>query len=190
MISEFLYTHSIHRNMTESYHFRFAHNLIGIGDTVFMKNKTTSPIPNFISDSIQALKMFLTCGLFGICMEVLFTSLNSLRQHDKTASAKTSIWMFPIYGMAALICPLSKKLKGKSFIYRGTVYAILIMCTEGFTGFLLKQKEACPWNYSASSHHIHGLVRPDYFPYWFFAGLFFEKIVNTKEFAKCHNSNL
>ena len=48
-------------------------------------------------------KNFMKCGLTGWCMEIIFTSLYSLRRRDMTLKGVTSIWMFPIYGLAGLI---------------------------------------------------------------------------------------
>jgi hypothetical protein len=48
-------------------------------------------------------KNFLKCGLTGWCMEIIFTALHSLRGTDKTLKGVTSLWMFPVYGCAALI---------------------------------------------------------------------------------------
>ena len=52
-------------------------------------------------------KTFFICGLTGWCMEILFTSLGGLLRGDLLLNGHTSIWMFPIYGLAAVIGPLS-----------------------------------------------------------------------------------
>lgn len=54
---------------------------------------------------------FLICGLTGWCMEILFTSAGSLAKHDGRLIGQTSLWMFPIYGMAACIGPVYAKSK-------------------------------------------------------------------------------
>lgn len=54
---------------------------------------------------------FLICGLTGWCMEILFTSASSLARHDGRLIGQTSLWMFPIYGMAACIGPVYAKIK-------------------------------------------------------------------------------
>ena len=48
-------------------------------------------------------KTFFICGLTGWCMEILFTSLGGLLRGDLLLNGHTSIWMFPIYGLAAVI---------------------------------------------------------------------------------------
>ena len=54
---------------------------------------------------------FLVCGLTGWCMEILFTSAGSLLKKDGRLIGQTSIWMFPIYGMAVLIRPVYRLIK-------------------------------------------------------------------------------
>lgn len=125
------------------------------------------------------IKNFLLCGLCGWCMECLWTGLDSLRKHsDKTLSCHTSVWMFPIYGMAACLTPIYSKIKNQSALYRGGVYAFLIYITEYTTGILLKKYGACPWDYSKAKLNYKGVIRLDYAPVWAVAGLFFEKMLN------------
>ena len=45
------------------------------------------------------MKDFLKCGAAGWCMEIIFTSLVSLASGDRRLVGKTSLFMFPIYGM-------------------------------------------------------------------------------------------
>ena len=45
-------------------------------------------------------KNFLKCGLAGWCMEILFTSADSLRRRDMTLKGTTSLWMFPTIAYA------------------------------------------------------------------------------------------
>ena len=127
---------------------------------------------NFFTD-------FLLCGLTGWCMECLWTGFKSLCKHDnKKLPCSTSIWMFPIYGLAAFIRPASKKLKNHGTFFRGMFYATGIFCIEYFSGSLLKKHNCCPWDYSKAKFNIKGVIRIDYLPAWFLAGLLFEKILN------------
>ena len=111
-------------------------------------------------------------------MEILFTGLHSLRRENPTLTGNTSIWMFPIYGMASFLSPLCKRLEGRSLILRGGVYTCCIFCAEYLTGSFLRKFNACPWNYSGAPCNINGLSRLDYAPLWFGAGLLFEKILS------------
>ena len=60
---------------------------------------------------------------------------------------------------------------------RGGVYACCIFAGEYMTGTILRKFEACPWDYSKARLNVNGLIRLDYAPYWFGAGLLFEKIL-------------
>ncbi|CDE46050.1 putative uncharacterized protein [Clostridium sp. CAG:411] len=125
------------------------------------------------------LKRFILCGFAGWCLECFWTGLGSIiTASDKTLPCRTSVWMFPIYGTAMLIVPISKRLKGKSILIRGGIYTILIFLVEFITGSILSFFHLCPWDYSQAKFQIHGLIRLDYAPVWFLTGLFFEKLLN------------
>ena len=49
---------------------------------------------------------FLKCGITGWCLEVIFTSVESILNHDWRLMGRTSLLMFPIYGCGALLGPL------------------------------------------------------------------------------------
>ncbi len=124
---------------------------------------------------------FITCGLCGWCIEIFWTGIGSFIRHDKKMMGNTSILMFPIYGLASLIKPLSKRLKGTPVIFRGTIYTFCIFTVEYITGSYLKLHKKCPWDYSQSQYNINGLIRLDYAPAWFVVGLIFEKLLNTTD---------
>ena len=54
---------------------------------------------------------------------------------------------------------------------------ILCFTVEYLSGRLLWKHDLCPWDYGKSRFHIHRIIRLDYAPWWFLAGLFFEKIL-------------
>ena len=130
--------------------------------------------------SIQ-FQNFLKCGLTGWCIEILFTAYDSFKHKDFTLRGVTSIWMFPIYGCAFLLAPISRLLKKKPAWFRGLTYMSLIFSTEYITGTLLTRHHMCPWDYSNSKWNINKVIRLDYAPYWFGTGLLFERILNTKK---------
>ena len=88
---------------------------------------------------------FIRCGLLGWCMECFWTGLDSLKKHstDKRLLCRTSVWMFPIYGMAAFIPSVYKHIKSKSALFRSIVYASAIFGCEYTSGLLLKRHNAC-----------------------------------------------
>lgn len=120
---------------------------------------------------------FVLCGLTGWCMEILFTALDSFRRRELKLMGRTSLWMFPIYGMAFLIRPVYQRIKKLPTLIRGAIYAAAIFVVEFCSGTLLKKKGLCPWDYSRAKANINGVIRLDYAPFWMAAGLIFEKIV-------------
>lgn len=94
---------------------------------------------------------------------------------------RTSIWMFPIYGCAGFLLPLFRLLKNASLWIRGTVYATCIFLGEFISGRFLMNRNICPWNYASSKWNIQKVIRLDYFPNWFVAGLLFEKLLTGKD---------
>lgn len=124
---------------------------------------------------------FIHCGILGWCLEILFTSADSFRRRQFTLKGNTSLYMFPIYGMAAFLAPVCRLLKGKPLLFRGLTYAGLIFTGEYITGALLSRKSLCPWDYARSKWHVNRLIRLDYIPFWALAGLLFEKLLTENE---------
>ncbi|MCD7885240.1 MAG: putative ABC transporter permease [Lachnospiraceae bacterium] len=118
---------------------------------------------------------FIRCGMYGWCMEVLWTGLHSLLNRDPKLMGFSSLRMFPIYGMASLIAPFSHVLKKFNTITRGLIYMVCIFTVEFVSGSWLKKRGRCPWDYSDSPWQVNGVIRLDYAPIWFLTGLFFEK---------------
>ena len=122
-------------------------------------------------------KNFFICGLTGWCIEIIFTSLGAFLQGDLRLIGQTSLWMFPIYGLAAFIKPLYEVIKKLPLLLRGYIYSFCILICEYISGMLLKKHHLCPWDYSNSPTNINGVIRLDYAALWALAGLLFERIV-------------
>lgn len=125
-------------------------------------------------------KKFLICGLTGWCMEILFTAFGSFRRRELKLMGRTSLWMFPIYSMAALIWPTYSIIKKLPLLIRGLIYTACFFTVEFFSGSFLKKKGICPWDYSTAKSNINGVIRLDYAPVWMAAGLLFERILTKK----------
>ncbi len=123
---------------------------------------------------------FFICGLAGWCMEILFTAFNSFRRREMKLMGKTSVWMFPIYGMAALIGPVYSLIRRLPMLLRGMIYSAGIFSFEFLSGSLLKKQDACPWDYSSARSNIKGVIRLDYAPFWMIAGLIFEQLTKMR----------
>jgi hypothetical protein len=133
---------------------------------------------NFINTKRTNLRRnFLLCGSLGWCLEVFWTGLHALLKGEATMMGHSSLLMFPIYGCAALIQPLYKKIAAIPTFFRGLLYTGGIFLTEFTTGSILKRFHMCPWDYSGTPWQFKGVIRFDYAPVWFLTGLFFEKIL-------------
>lgn len=145
----------------------------------------TSTITNTNPMKKTLLKDFFLCGALGWCLECFWTGLGCVCKHrkDRKLTCKTSLWMFPIYGLAAFILPLSKAMKNRCVLVRGGVYAFIIFAMEYLSGKLLKKYRACPWDYSRCKCNVDGIIRIDYLPVWFFVGLLYEKFLKKTDMA-------
>lgn len=120
---------------------------------------------------------FILCGTIGWCLEILYTGFRSLKHHEFTLMGTTSIWMFPIYGMASFLSPICKCLRCKNPLIRGGIYTCCIFLGEYLSGSFLQRFHLCPWDYSNARLNIKGIIRLDYAPLWFGTGLLFEKVL-------------
>ena len=125
----------------------------------------------------QNLANFLLCGSVGWNMEILWTGFHSLLSGQWTLTGKSSLLMFPIYGCAAIIAPLYSRISSLSFVYRGILYMTGFYLIEFISGSFFRAFGICPCDYSAARFQYRGIIRLDYAPLWFAAGLIFEKIL-------------
>ncbi len=124
---------------------------------------------------------FIHCGLLGWFLEITFTAFHAFRRRDMKLSGTTSVWMFPIYGMAAALSPVCRLMKNRSLLFRGLTYTGLIFTGEFLTGMWLNRRELCPWNYERSRWNLGKVIRLDYAPCWFVTGLLFERLMREND---------
>ena len=136
--------------------------------------KLIIPLPFLIT-----VKNFIKCGTIGWCMEIIFTSLGALRRREFPLMGQTSLFMFPIYGCAAFFKPVFLLLRHCHLFVRGTIYALSIFAAEYTSGQFLTKHNLCPWNYGRYRWHVNGLIRADFFPFWFLAGLLYERVLTS-----------
>ena len=120
------------------------------------------------------LTRFILYGMIGWSLEIIWTALGSLIEKDYRLVGRTSIWMFFIYASVIFFEPLCDFLRALPVIVRGGVYVVCFFVIEYATGIVLKRIKICPWDYSHSRFNIKGIIRLDYAPVWFVAGLIFE----------------
>ena len=63
-------------------------------------------------------------------MEIFWTGMHAIGKKDWKMTGKSSLWMFPIYGMAACIGPVSRKLGEVPVFVRGSIYMLGIFAAE------------------------------------------------------------
>ena len=90
---------------------------------------------------------FIRCGLTGLFIEIFFTGMGALFAHDYSMTGHSSIIMFPIYGSAAFIEPIWRRLCNKPIVLRGLIYTICIY-------MLWNIHLACFFAHSASARGI------------------------------------
>lgn len=122
------------------------------------------------------IRRYVLYGLAGWCTEIIWTGIGSMLSGDVKLVGRTYIWMFYIYGLAIFLEPVHDRIRSWPLLLRGGVYTVLIFAIEYSTGFALRKiLGVCPWDYSSSRFSVNGLIRLDYAPAWFTAGLLFEK---------------
>ena len=134
----------------------------------------------FLGNTDCMKKNFILCGFTGWCLEILFTSFCSFRKRELQLIGQTSLWMFPIYGMAAFLKPFCILLRNFPMALRAAFYSIFIFIGEYISGRNKKKHKICPWDYSKAKANIQGVIRLDYAPYWMAAGLIFEKLLTRR----------
>lgn len=123
-------------------------------------------------------KRFIIYGLLGWCLEIVWTGLGSALRAETQLKGFSYLWMFPIYGLAAFFEPIHDRIRRLFWVYRGGIWLLLIYVVEYTSGWLLRLLTgSCPWDYRGSTRlEVGGLIRLDYAPAWFAAGLLFERI--------------
>ena len=171
--------------------------MLPVQDPAYRSTRISGPPPErvggppfspkaFLRDDERMKKLssgrrFLAYGLAGWCAEVLFTGIHDyMRNGDKRLPARTSLWMFPIYGLSMpLFESLHRHLKrtGATPVARAANYGLGFLAVEYASGYALRAALGeAPWDYSDASSNVSGLIRLDRFPVWGIAGLALEPL--------------
>ncbi len=122
------------------------------------------------------IKRFFIYGIAGWSMEIVWTGFYSLANGNVGLEAYTNLWMFFIYGCAVFLEPLHDIIQNWNVIFRGIIWVVIIWGIEYTTGkVLLNILDVYPWRYFGP-FAVEGIVRLDYAPAWFVAGLLFERM--------------
>ena len=141
---------------------------------------------------LSKLARFTIYGMNGIATEVLYTALwDFVAKGNWKWIGVSSSWAFVIYGLSCLFIEYLKPILVKSNIklpFRAFIYMIWIFLWEFSTGFLLKQFDACPWDYSEwFNWNIMGVITLEYAPLWYCASIFSEQYVIRLTNSLCWN---
>lgn len=146
--------------------------------------------------SMQWVKYFMLCGITGWCLEIVFTSIESVLHQDWRLMGKTSLLMFPIYGLGVFLGPVCRgidrwldegfwekgEVPGKEIALRhGMIDMVLIFTAEYLFGLWMGKMGIRPWDYRGMPTNIHGLIRLDFAPLWFLTGLILEKVTENNQ---------
>ncbi len=118
--------------------------------------------------------MVITFACFGITIEVIFTAITSVINHEPLCgkplvalAGYTYMWMLPIYAIIPVLAiAFYDKVKHIPIYLRLPLYVLIIYAIEFSSGWLLCNFTGyCPWNYT-EGWHVMGFIRLDYFPAW------------------------
>lgn len=120
-------------------------------------------------------------GLLGFMYEIVFTAAWELVQSkftDFSLKGYSSIWSFFIYGTCTFCGERFYNHTKTNFsaVSRGLVYMQMAYSWEFVCGLILRQFDACTWDYSEFRLDVMGLIALEYAPFWFLTGLFQEFI--------------
>jgi hypothetical protein len=131
----------------------------------------------------------LLYGAIGLLIEVIFTGLWSVASRNWKASGHTYLWMWPVYGLTALVLEAVSEALPWPFYLKALVYLPVIYGAEALSGATIKLVTTqlqrwlgghgggvILWDYGSSRWTPFGLINFKYAPAWFFVGLVFDPI--------------
>lgn len=124
---------------------------------------------------------FVLYGLGGWCGEVVFTAVTeSLPRKDWRLLGTTYLWMFPIYGLLAILYePVHDMIRDLPLLVRAVIWALGFTAVELAAGWLIARFSGrCPWDYVAAGKKfaINPYIRWDFFIVWAVVGLALEPV--------------
>jgi hypothetical protein len=120
----------------------------------------------------------------GLALEVVFTAVFNSGAHGKRAHllGYSSIWYLPMYAVTPFVLHGLQRYAPAFFSWhwtlRGLCYMAFIYAFEGAIMLTLRRvlgSSPSEREYYASGRSFRGLVRYDFAPVWFTAGLLFEQ---------------
>ena len=124
----------------------------------------------------RAWVRFALYGIVGWAIEVVATGSTSLFwDRHPSATARTYLWMHPVYGAGGLLLEQIDRLTSAwPRAARAAAYVPAIYAVEASAGALLRRVLGrCPWDYTGRGWHVGGLIRLDFAPAWWLVGYLF-----------------
>ncbi|MBN3326041.1 T229B protein, partial [Atractosteus spatula] len=119
-------------------------------------------------------------AIHGYFCEVMFTAAwEFVVNRNWKFPGVTSVWALFIYGTSILVMEkMYLLLRGRCpLLLRCLLYTLWTYAWEFSTGWLLRQFNACPWDYSPFDYDFMGLVTLEYALPWFCASFLVERVI-------------
>ncbi|KAE8587758.1 hypothetical protein XENTR_v10022096 [Xenopus tropicalis] len=131
-------------------------------------------------EPLTALSRWYLYAIHGYFCEVMFTAAwDFVVNYNWKFPGVTSVWALFIYGTSILIVEkMYLYLKDKcNILIRCLIYTLWTYIWEFSTGLILRQFNACPWDYSQFDFDFMGLITLEYAIPWFCASFIMEQLV-------------
>uniref|UniRef100_A0A8C2U6R9 Transmembrane protein 229B n=1 Tax=Coturnix japonica TaxID=93934 RepID=A0A8C2U6R9_COTJA len=132
------------------------------------------------AEPLTAFSRWYLYAIHGYFCEVMFTAAwEFVVNFNWKFPGVTSVWALFIYGTSILIVEkMYLYLKDKCHILvRCFIYTLWTYLWEFTTGLILRQFNACPWDYSQFDFDFMGLITLEYAIPWFCASFIMEQLV-------------
>ncbi|CAI9177132.1 unnamed protein product [Rangifer tarandus platyrhynchus] len=146
-----------------------------------LKGVITGPVSTMASaEPLTALSRWYLYAIHGYFCEVMFTAAwEFVVNFNWKFPGVTSVWALFIYGTSILIVErMYLRLRGRCpLLVRCLIYTLWTYLWEFTTGFILRQFNACPWDYSQFDFDFMGLITLEYAVPWFCGALIVEQFI-------------
>ncbi|XP_054827793.1 transmembrane protein 229B isoform X1 [Eublepharis macularius] len=132
------------------------------------------------AEPLTAFSRWYLYAIHGYFCEVMFTAAwEFVVNFNWKFPGVTSVWALFIYGTSILIVEkMYLYMKDKcNILVRCLIYTLWTYLWEFTTGFILRQFNACPWDYSQFDLNFMGLITLEYAIPWFCAAFIMEQLV-------------
>ncbi|XP_015417531.1 PREDICTED: transmembrane protein 229B isoform X1 [Myotis davidii] len=131
-------------------------------------------------EPLTALSRWYLYAIHGYFCEVMFTAAwEFVVNFNWKFPGVTSVWALFIYGTSILIVErMYLRLRARCpLLVRCLIYTLWTYVWEFTTGFILRQFNACPWDYSQFDFDFMGLITLEYAVPWFCGALIMEQFI-------------